>query len=178
MEGHSAMVNLVRCILYFALIGASGFIIGRVVPKSVFSGERFPFRLFRWEKQGRVYELIGIRKWKEKLPDMSVILPKLMPSKKMPNGASSADVELMIQETCVAELTHGALCAAGFGCVLIWKGIWGWVVSILYCLANIPFILIQRYNRPKLMRILTKIQAKERVHEKCDNFELQHGTGA
>lgn len=173
------MIGLIKCILYFALIGVVGFLMGRILPKSLFVGDRFPFRLFRWEKQGTVYELLGVRKWKEKLPDMSAILPKLMPSKRLPKDATSAQLERMVQETCVAEWTHGLLCVAGFGCVLIWKGVWGWVVSIVYALlGNFPFIIIQRYNRPKLMRILQKVQARERVHEECDYFELQHGTGA
>ena len=172
------MINLTKCLLYFALIGVTGFILGRVLPKSMFSGDRFPFRLFPWEKQGTVYNLLGVRKWKEKVPDMSVILPKRMPSKRLPKDATSSQIELMVQETCVAEWIHGLLCIAGFGCVFIWRSVWGWAVSILYFLGNIPFIIIQRYNRPKLTRILQRLRAKESVHEKCDYFELQHGTGA
>lgn len=171
------MEHLLYCLVYFALIGASCFVLGRIIPKS-FSPERFPFRLFGWEKQGTVYNLLCVRRWKEKLPDMSAILPRVMPSKQLPKRATAADLELMIQETCVAELVHGILCVLGFGCVLIWKGVCGWVVSIVYLLANIPYIIIQRYNRPKLMRILKNLQAKERVHEKCDYIELRNGTGA
>lgn len=173
------MTGLIKCILYLALIGAASFLLGRALPKSLFKGDRFPFRQFGWEKQGSVYERLGVRKWKEKLPDMSVILPKLMPSKRLPKDATSAQLTLMVRETCVAEWIHGLLCIAGFGCVFIWKGVWGWVVSLVYALVgNIPFIIIQRYNRPKLTRILQKIQARERTHEECDHFELQHGTGA
>lgn len=172
------MMNLIRCVLYFALIGASGFILGRVLPKSMFSGDKAPFKLMGWERDGAVYNKLGIRRWKEKVPDMSTILPKLMPSKKMPRDATTAQLELMVEETCVAEWIHGLLAIAGFGCVLIWKGLWGWVISIIYFLGNIPFIIIQRYNRPKLMRILKRARARESINEKCDHLELQHGTGA
>ena len=172
------MTGLVKCLLYFALIGVFGFLLGRLLPKGMFRGDRFPFRPFRWEKQGSVYNLLGVRRWKEKVPDMSTILPRLMPSRNLPKDPTSAQLERIVQETCVAEWIHGLLCAAGFGCVLIWKGVWGWIVSAVYFLGNIPFIIIQRYNRPKLMRILERVRAKERVHEKCDHSELQHGTGA
>ena len=110
-------VELLKCVLYFALIGVSGFLLGRLLPKGLFKWDRPPFRLLQWERQGAVYVSLGIRRWKERLPDMSVILPKLMPSKKMPKAATSSQLELMIQETCVAEWIHGLLCIAGFGCV-------------------------------------------------------------
>ena len=167
----------IRCILYFAFIGAFSFVLGRLLPKRLFDWERPPFRLFAWEREGAAYNVLGVRRWKEKLPDMSRIFPKLMPSKRLPRDMTPENLELMIRETCVAEWIHGLLCIAGFGCVFIWKR-WGWVISVVYFLCNVPFIIIQRYNRPKLIRILQRRRAKESVNEKCDNFELQHGTGS
>ncbi len=155
------MKDLVRCLLYLALIGIFGFVLGRLLPKSLFHGDRFPFRPFRWERDGAVYNRLGVRKWKEKVPDMSVILPKLMPSKKLPKEPSPAHIELMIRETCVAEWIHGLLCVLGFGCVFLWKGAWGWIASVLYFLGNIPDIIIQRYNRPKLTRILQRVRERD-----------------
>lgn len=172
------MMGLLKCLLYLALIGVVSFLLGRALPKGMFHWDRFPFRPYGWEKQGSVYNALGVRKWKEKVPDMSTILPKLMPSKKLPKEAGVPELTVMLRETCVAELIHGLLCVAGFGCVFLWKGVWGWVVSVLYFLGNVPDIIIQRYNRPKLIRIFQKVQARERTDEKCDHFELQHGTGA
>ncbi len=154
------MRDFIMCVLYLAAIGSVGFVIGRVVPKRLFRGDRFPFRSFPWEKEGKVYQALGIRRWKEKVPDMSQIFPSLMPSKRVPDAATPAQVERMVQETCVAEGTHCVLSLLGFGCVFILKGVWGWVVSILYLLGNLPYILIQRFNRPRLMRILQLMQAK------------------
>ena len=172
------MVGFIRCVIFFALIGASGFLLGRVLPKGIFHGDRFPFMCFKWERQGAVYNLLGVKKWKEKVPDMSRILPKVMPSKRLPRSFTAGQVELMVQETCVAEMTHTLLAVVGVGCVFLWKGFWGWAASVVYMLCNIPDIIIQRYNRPKLMRILQRAREKESVHEKCDHLELQHGTGA
>ncbi len=158
-------MSLVRCLAYLALIGASGFLLGRLVPKRLFRADRFPFRLYAWEQEGKIYNRIGVRRWKEKVPDMSAILPWVMPSKKLPKNATAEHVERMIQETCVAEWIHGLLCILGFGCVLIWKGFWGWAVSVLYLLGNLPDIIIQRYNRPKLVRILEREKRQKRAYE-------------
>lgn len=155
------MNGLLKCLVYLAVVSVALFLLGRVLPKSWFHGEGFPFRPFRFEKEGRVYHTLGIRKWKEGFPDMSVILPFLMPSKKLPKNLTAAHVELMIQETCVAEWAHGLLCLLGFGCVFLWNTAGGWLFAALYALGNIPYIIIQRYNRPKLMRLLRRLVAKE-----------------
>lgn len=151
------------CLLYLAGIGIFFFLLGRILPKKWFHGDQFPFRLFRFEKEGRVYLALGVRKWKDGFPDMSVVLPFLMPSKKLPEKLAAEQIKLMIQETCVAEWIHGLLCVMGFGCVFLWRKTGGWVLSVLYTLGNLPYIIIQRYNRPKLMRLLRKLEAKERL---------------
>lgn len=155
------MNHIGRCFLYLALIGILFFIIGRIVPKDKFSYEKYPFRLLPIENDGKIYNKIGVRKWKDGFPDMSRILPAFMPSKRIPKGPSSEQIERMIQETCVAELVHIILSLLGFGCALIWKGLGGWVVSVLYMLGNLPYIIIQRYNRPKLVNLLQRLRVKE-----------------
>lgn len=155
------MNELLKCLIYLVAVSIALFLLGRVLPKRWFHGERFPFRTFRFEKEGRIYHALGVRKWKDGFPDMSVILPFLMPSKKLPKNLTAAHVELMIQETCVAEWVHGLLCLLGFGCVFFWNTVGGWLLAALYALSNIPYIIIQRYNRPKLMRLLRRLVAKE-----------------
>lgn len=181
------MNGFLKCVLYLATIGFTFFLIGRVLPKRIFEYNALPFRLFRFEKNGRIYDALHIRKWKEGFPDMSVIFPAIIPSKRLPKVLSTAQIESMIQETCVAEWIHKLLCLFGFGCVFLWKGIGGWLVSLLYALGNLPYIIIQRYNRPKFVRLLKKLQAKEarRTNRKQDNIrgkgtyiELQYGAGS
>lgn len=67
----------------------------------------------------------------------------------------------MIQETCIAEWVHGLLIVLGFGCIWIWDGMGGWIISVLYALGNLPYILIQRYNRPRLVKLLRGMRKKE-----------------
>ena len=42
----------------------------------------------------------------------------------------------------------------------ILSGLWGWVAYALCILGNFPFMLIQRYNRPRLVRLYKKISKK------------------
>lgn len=150
-----------KCIIYLALTGFGSFVVGRFIPKRWLRYDRFPFLSFAFEKDGEIYVAIGIRKWKDILPDMSKIFPWAMPSKKVPKNRSAALLEVMVQETCIAELVHVLLCAAGFRCVFLWQGVGGWAVAALFALGNLPFILIQRHNRPKLIRVMEKLRKKE-----------------
>lgn len=172
MEAVPDMRDFLKCTLYLAAIGVALFLFGRILPKKIFKHDSILFCSFRFEKGGHIYDALHIRKWKDGFPDMSVLLPALIPSKKLPKVLTTAQIESMIQETCVAEWIHELLCLFGFGCVFLWKGIGGWLVSTLYALGNLPYIIIQRYNRPKFVRLLKKLQAKEarRTNRKQDNI--------
>ena len=149
---------MLRCILYTAAIELLAFPLGRPVPKSWFSETRFPFR--HHEAENRLYARLKVRRWQKKLPDMSRIAPNLMPPKNL-SGDFRARLPLMIRETCVAELTHALLCVLGFFCLFLWKGVGGLVFSLLCFAANFPYILIQRYNRPRLVRLLETMSREE-----------------
>lgn len=145
------------------MVGLILFLLGRMIPKKWMHYDRFPYRLFSFEKSGKIYHAFHIHRWREKLLDMSKILPGMMPSKKLPKRATSVQIERMVQETCVAELIHNLLCVLGFGCVLLWEGAGGWIAALFYMAGNIPFSMIQRYNRPKLVQIMQKLKDRERI---------------
>ena len=89
-----------------------------------------------------------------------------------PAAVTASQVELLVQETCVAEVVHTASILLGLGALWLWPG-WGGVVLwlIWFLLANLPFILIQRYNRPRLMRLHALLQRREQrkgTHEHSD----------
>lgn len=155
------MNDVLKCMLYFALIGFAFFIIGRVLPKELFSFEKFPFRSLPAEREGKIYQRIGVHKWKDSFPDMSRIFPFLIPSKKISKAITADRLELMIQETCIAEWVHGLLSVLGFGCIWVWKSMGGWLLAVLYAFGNLPYIIIQRYNRPRLVNLLRKMRKKE-----------------
>lgn len=155
------MLKCVWCGIYLAGIGIVSFILGRIVPKKWFRADAFPYRCFDFEREGRIYEKFKIRKWQSKAPDMSRILPFMMPKKRLLQGFEDK-LPRMIQETCVAEWIHSLLSVAGLACLGIWSGPGGIAVTVLYIiLGNVPFIIIQRYNRPRLLRMQKKLLQRE-----------------
>jgi len=129
------------------------------VPKHWFRADRFPFRTKPWEE--KLYRALRVRQWQNRVPDMSRIFPRLMPPKRMTAHPDAQTLLVMIRETCVAELTHWLLLFAGLAIPAIWPGAWGIAACVVYCVfGNLIFILIQRYNRPRLVRLYARRNKK------------------
>lgn len=141
-----------RSIGYLLCISIAVFILGRLYPRKWLRTDAFPFKSFKFEKNGTIYNKIKIMKWKTKLPDASLIitkiLPRFMPKKRLEN---ENNIPVLINETCIAEAMHVIVAILGFGCIFVWNGIGGWIVSVLFLITNIPFIIMQRFNRPRLV---------------------------
>ena len=161
-------MEIFRCLIYFAIIGVLSFVIGRMMPKRWFRYDAIPYRSARFEKEGAIYNKLNIKSWQNKVPDMSRIFPKLMPAKRLGSKTDAETLKTMLQETCIAELTHGVLCFTGLHFVSIWQGAGGIVLAVLNMLGNLPFILIQRYNRPRLAKLLRRYEAAERTQRSKD----------
>lgn len=152
-------MRFLKCVIYLAVTGFLGFLIGRILPKKWFEHDSVLFRSRPFEQGGKFYDRFAIRKWKDFMPDMSKIFPKWMPSKSPKTGRQTPeDVKLNLQETCIAEVIHNALAIVGFGCVLIWPGVGGAVMALLCLLGNIPFVMIQRYNRPRFVKLYDRLR--------------------
>ena len=163
-----------RCLAYMALWGLLCFPIGRLFRRLDLRWDRPPFRTAAWERDGAVYERAGIRLWKDIVPDVSRLLPRIVPRKAISRRPTPSVLEDMLSETCVAELIHWMLTLTGLALVALWPGAGGIAAYIVYVvLGNLPFIMIQRYNRPRFARMLTAAQARERrrVNAGSDTFE-------
>lgn len=167
------MNNFWKCFWYLFTTGMLSFFIGRIIPKSWFDAEKAPFRACKFERDGRFYDIFKIRKWQNKALDMSKILPKTMPAKNL-SGNFRERLPRMIQETCVAEMIHFFLCFTCLFCLKLYPGIGGVIIVTLYIVLNVPYIIIQRYNRPRLLKLLKRIEREEaeekeeEIHAACE----------
>lgn len=120
---------MLKCAVWFAVTGLLSFFLGRLIPPQKIEWYRFPYKLYVAEKEGTIYKRIGIHHWQNKVPDMSKVFPKLMPPKKMIETDQDTLLR-MIQETCIAELTHIVLCLTGLYCVKLWPGFGGIALAV------------------------------------------------
>lgn len=148
-------------LLYAAFLGVASHYVGQALPRRWFHHDRFPFALCAWEDNGRIYERrLGIRAWKDKLPDMSRVMKDMLP-KRIPRDADSSHVEALVAESCVAEFVHLMLCACAPVIYFFWRNARGVRLTLLYVLCNLPFILIQRYVRPRLLVLAARLRRRE-----------------
>ena len=177
-------MNFLKCVSYLARLGAFSFLLGRLLVMCdkfrKLRFERFLIDFVDEEKENGFFKFIRVHKWQKKVPDMSRILPKLIPAKAI-NKGYKATLPRMIEETYIAEIVHIALMFFGFNCCRIWEGAGGIIISFLFALGNVPFVIIQRYNRPRLIRLyrrVNKVQSIKQGENQSENndIELQHGT--
>lgn len=154
-------MRLVLCILYIAVIGLMSQFIGVKLPRRWFCAEKFPYAAWKWEKQGKIYYRLYVHKWKDALPDMSRISRHMVRKSITPAQLNSAHVERLVEETCVAEMVHLILML--LSPIIYWiNPTWlGAAIAIVYALSHIPFIVIQRYNRPTLLLLTKRLKERE-----------------
>jgi len=110
-------------------------------------------RLRGWERGGRVYERIGVRRWKDALPEAGAWLPGGVSKRRIPPSRAGGVARLRI-ETVRAECSHWlGLVPIGWLFLLLPPAVAA--LNVVYALAaNVPCIVVQRFNRGRLDRVL------------------------
>ena len=98
--------------------------------------------------------------FERKCPEMAERVKTL--AAQAPENLTAEQIRIMIRETCTAEVIHDLLSLLGLKLTVLWKGTGGMILFLLYVFfGNVPFILVQRYNRPRLKKLLRKVEEKE-----------------
>lgn len=142
-------VQLLRFLLTAAVMGLLAHIIGEALPRRWFRAEAFPYRAYAWEQNGKFYQKLGIRAWKDRLPDKSRLVRSAY-RKSVAAHHEAGSMDRLVQETCVAECVHTVLFFLSPVFLVTMARPYGGIAAALYALSHIPFIMIQRYNRPRL----------------------------
>jgi glycosyl-4,4'-diaponeurosporenoate acyltransferase len=115
------------------------------------------YRTRNWELKGSFYSrYVAIRKWKHLLPDGSPLLGEKGFPKKHLGKKNTEYMNLFLQETCRAELTHWVIMLFG-PFFFLWNPLWVGFLMIAYAIIeNLPLVMAQRYNRIRLLRVLDR----------------------
>lgn len=145
----AALTNVVA---WAAIHSLTGYAVHRL-PIDVLRRDVALLRPRAWEPA--VYERLGIRRWKDRLPEAGALYRGGLSKRHLPSR-STAGLERFAVETRRAELGHWLAAATGPVTVL-WNPPLGAVLSVGYGLAiNAPFIAIQRYNRARVLGVLAR----------------------
>ncbi len=127
------------------------------IPISFFLESNRFFKIKKWEQSGEIWQkLLLVKKWKGFLIDGSSIAKKSY-NKSHLHGKRKNDLMVFAAETKRAELTHFLLILPA-PLFFLWNPVWaGWIMIIYALIANLPFIIVQRYNRGRIEVILNKL---------------------
>ncbi len=142
-------VNIVGWLAIHLLVAWAG----TCLPAAYFNPRHPFFHPRAWEGGGRFYErFLGVRAWKDRLPDGAAWFQGGFPKAAL----QSRNRDYLVQftrETCRGEAVHWIVMAAA-PLFFIWNPPGAGGIMLAYgVFANLPCILIQRYNRNRLVRL-------------------------
>jgi glycosyl-4,4'-diaponeurosporenoate acyltransferase len=145
------------CFILWPVLQVAAALICLKLSDSCFSPFFFFYRSHAWEKNGAIYKTIfKVHRWKKLLPDGGAVMKGGYKKKSMDSFTKNG-MNKFLTESCRAEMTH-------------WLAIFPfWVFGFfapgkvmffmfLYALGiNLPCIIAQRYNRPRIIKLIKKM---------------------
>ena len=151
----------VTILLFFAIWAVTPLLFGWIsllLPESWFLPERPLWRARRWEQDGRFYERVfRIRSWKRLLPDGGALFQKRGYQKRHLNDYSEENLRRFLIESARGELMHWITISPFWVFGLFAPGYVVWIMLAYALAANLPCILAQRYNRPRIYALLSRL---------------------
>ena len=161
----------------FALLGAYGFtaaaftlgalsaILVRLIPPRHFDPLSHRFRVHKWER--RLYVRLGIRHWKDKIPETGALLGYLS-KRHVVSREDNTYLHHFMTETCYAETMHTVCVVVGYLIIIPalflsspYLFYFAIPVAIIHGILHFLPIPIQRYVRPFLLHAYLHNKAKE-----------------
>ncbi len=163
MSGTMLVVFVWLAILIsFAIDGIVAFLLRQIPANKIRHYSKF-FKTRKFEKN--LYNALKIRKWKDIIPELGGVL-KYFDKKKLQENADSKYMLTFIKETCYGELMHiVAIFTAPLLLLILPHNIILTVllpIMIVNIFLQIPPIMVQRFNRPKLFMAYTRLLKSER----------------
>lgn len=149
-------ITLLSTVFYTALNIGLAFLV-RLFPKRLYNPDLAFYREHAFEK--KLYKRLQVAKWKDKFPEKGSMVGFSKKSLKSP--PDPAYVNQFITETCIGEFVHYLWAIFGFLSLPLTFLVDGTgrymhvfaIMATLNLLVQIFFSIIQRYNRPRLIKL-------------------------
>ena len=143
-----------------AIHAGTGYLAHRL-PESFCRRDTWITRLRRCERSGRIWRVLRVRRWKDRVPEAGAVFAGGVSKRHLP-GSGEAGLQQFAAMTRRAEYGHW-MCAAASPVFALWNPAWIAAVMVGYGVAvNAPFIAIQRYNRLRTEGPLARFAARSR----------------
>lgn len=139
---------------HFLMRLAVGYVVDGIFHNK-FNYKRKWFQEKKFEK--RVYEVLRVKKWKDKMPTFA---PEMLDLK-------NHTWEEIAGAMCQSEVVHSiivVLCFVPISATLIWGSFWVFfITSVLSACVESMFVIMQRYNRPRVIRMIEKEKNRKKT---------------
>ncbi|HEX3026227.1 MAG TPA: hypothetical protein VHR42_03240 [Clostridia bacterium] len=161
-----SLLNILRFIKYkiiktnlfvFFLISIFMTLLAERLPMWLYYYKNWMYKERKWEDGGRIYErLFFVRKWKCRLPEISEFLKWRFSKKHLTEKNNPAYLTKFLVESCKSEFTHWMIILSTI-LFIFWSDLYTMSRTMMLALIlNIPYIIIQRYNRPRIIKLIQK----------------------
>jgi len=151
----SVAVTMLTIFYHFAMRLIVGEIVTVIYRNKNFPRDRLGFRLYSFEE--RLYRKLNVKRWK-----MRVIT-----AKPEQFDLKLVSPEELLHNVMQAELVHRIIMVLSFAPLLLiipFGAPWVFIItSILACAIDSIFVIIQRYNRPKVQRYMAIAKRRENL---------------
>lgn len=155
--------NLFFAIVICAIIISFFSIFVRLVPRRWFNYKAWYFKTFKFET--KFYDFLKIKKWKEKIPEMGKTGG--FAKNKVSDPKNSEYLHRFLEENCIAEFIHSASILCSFLIFILLDRPYllsiGLPVFLMYFYLNFLPLIVQRYLRPKLIRLYDRSLKQEKI---------------
>ena len=148
----SALISTGTTFYHFAM----RMLVGSVIPR--FMKNPMKYRWFQPKSfEQKLYQILKVKHWKDRMPTYDPASFSLREN----------TMQQIVENCCISEMVHEVIILFSF-VPLVFTLWWGafpvfWITSLLAAAFDGCFVIMQRYNRPRLLRILSKKEAK--AHE-------------
>ncbi len=151
------VLTIILCFIVWPVLQVGAALICLNLPDRWFSPNSSFFHAHAFEKDGRIYDRVfRVTRWKHLLPDGGMVWKKRGFRKKKLESFSEENLNRFLVESSRGEMTHWL---AIFPFWVFWfftPPIVPWIMLFYALLVNLPCIIAQRYNRPRVQRLLIR----------------------
>jgi glycosyl-4,4'-diaponeurosporenoate acyltransferase len=141
-------------VVWGAVHASTGYVAHRLPLRSL-QRDVGPLRLTAPERRVHVFHRLGIRRWKDRLPEAGALFAGGMSKRQLPPSAAGG-LRRFVAETRRAEWAHWMALAAAPLFMLFNPPVAVVLMGLYALVANGPCIVVQRYNRARLVRALAR----------------------
>lgn len=128
------------------------------IPLKKLDPDRRFFHAYPWEQDGKIYEkLFKVRSWKHLIPNGSALYKGAFSIKNLSEN-SPEYLRRWLQESVRSEICHWLMIVPGFF-FFLWNNVLvGWLMVLYAFLNNLVPIVLQRFNRPRMRKLLSIVE--------------------